>query len=63
MLRFDPAGQFIGRAEFILGLLYKTKRGHVQLIEHLRRAKSILSQFGKSPLLERVEQSLLEMSA
>jgi hypothetical protein len=47
----DPAGHHTGRAEMILGLLYKVKKKRVPALEHLSEAKRILSQFGQTPIL------------
>ena len=47
----NPAGHHIGRAEMILGLLYKVKKKRVPALEHLSEAKRILSQFGQTPIL------------
>jgi hypothetical protein len=58
---FDRAGQHIGRAQMILGLLYKTKKDHVLALQHLTEAKWIFSQFGQSPILTRVETALAEL--
>ena len=58
---FDRAGQHIGRAQMILGLLYKTKKKHALALQHLTEAKRILSQFGESPILARVETALAEL--
>jgi hypothetical protein len=57
----DPAGHHIGRAEMILGLLYKVKKKRVPALEHLTGAKRILSQFGQTPILARVETALAEL--
>ena len=58
---YDPAGYHIGRAEMILGLLYKVKKKRVPALEHLSEAKRILSQFGQTPILARVEAALAEL--
>ena len=58
---FDPAGQHIGRAQMILGLLYKTKKKRALARQHLTEAKRIFSQFGQSPILARVETALAEL--
>jgi len=44
----NPAGHHIGRAEMILGLLYKVKKKRVPALEHLTKAKRIFSQFGQT---------------
>ena len=57
----DPAGHHIGRARMILGLLYKIKKKRVLAIQHLTEAQRILSQFGQTPVLARVETALAEL--
>ena len=39
----------------ILGLLYKAKKKRALAVQHLIEAKRILSQFGQTPILARVE--------
>ena len=58
---FDRAGQHIGRAQMILGLLYKTKKRRVLAIQHLTDARQIFSQFGQTPTLARVETALAKL--
>ena len=58
---FDPAGHFIGRAQMMLGLLYKTKRKRGLAAQHLTEAQQIFSQFGQTPILGRVETALSEL--
>ena len=58
---FDPAGHHIGRAQMILGLFYKAKKKRDLALQHLTEAKHILSQFGKTPILARVETALAEL--
>ena len=58
---FDRAGQHIGRAQMILGLLYKIKKKRAPALQHLTEAKRIFSQFGQSPTLARVETALAEL--
>ena len=58
---FDRAGQHIGRAQMIRGLLYKTKKKRALALQHLTEAKRILSQFGQTPILARVETALAEL--
>ncbi len=60
--RFDPAGVHIGRAQMILGLLYKSKKKRAPALEHLTEAKRIISQFGPSPILARIDAALAELS-
>jgi hypothetical protein len=59
--QFDPNGHYIGRCEMILGLLYKAKKRPALALEHLVEAKRIISQFGQSPLLARVDAALAEL--
>jgi hypothetical protein len=58
---YDPDGFQIGRSEMILGLLYKTKRKPTLAVQHLTEAKRILSQFGQTPILARVQTALAEL--
>jgi class 3 adenylate cyclase/tetratricopeptide (TPR) repeat protein len=58
---FHPDGHFIGRGQMLLGLFYKAKKKHPLALEHLTVAKRILSQFGQSPLLARLETALAEL--
>jgi class 3 adenylate cyclase len=58
---FDPSGHHVGRAQMILGLLYKIKKRRAPALEHLTEAKRILSQFGQTPILARVDAALLEL--
>ena len=58
---FDPAGHHIGRAQMILGLFYKTKKKRALALQHLTEAKRILSQFGQTPILARVDAALAEL--
>jgi hypothetical protein len=59
--RSDPAGHSVGRAQMILGLLYKTKKRPALAVQHLTEAKRILSQFGQTPLLARINTALAEL--
>jgi hypothetical protein len=45
----------------ILGLLYKTKKKRALALQHLAEANRILSQFGQTPILARVETALAEL--
>ncbi len=45
----------------ILGLLYKIKRRRALALEHLTEAKRILSRFGQTPILARVDAALAEL--
>ena len=58
---FDPEGHHAGHVQMILGLLYKAKKKRALAIQHLTEAKRILSQFGKTPILARVETALAEL--
>ena len=58
---FDPAGHHIGRAQMILGLFYKVKKKRALALQHLSEAKRILSQFGQTPILARVDTALAEL--
>jgi class 3 adenylate cyclase/tetratricopeptide (TPR) repeat protein len=58
---FDVNGHHIGRAEMILGLLYKGKGNHALAIQHLTEANRIFSQFGQTPILARVHAALAEL--
>jgi class 3 adenylate cyclase len=60
---FDPAGHHVGRAQMLLGQLYKAKKRRVLAIQHLTEAQRILSQFGNTPILARVETALAELGA
>ncbi len=60
--QFERGGHHIGRAEMILGLLYKGKKKRVLAVQHLSEAKRILSQFGETPILARVEAALTELA-
>ena len=59
--QFDSSGQFVGRTQMILGLLHKTKGRRALAVGHLTNAKRILSQFGQTPILARVETALAEL--
>jgi tetratricopeptide (TPR) repeat protein len=60
--QFDPKGHFVGWANMILGLLYKIKKKHTLAVQHLTEARRILSEFGQSPMLARIETALAENS-
>ena len=45
----------------ILGLLYKAKKKRAFAVQHLTEARRILSQFGQTPILTRVETALAEL--
>jgi class 3 adenylate cyclase len=59
--QFDRKGHHIGRAEMILGLLYKGKRKRALAAQHLIEAKRIFCQFGRTPVLARVDAALAEL--
>jgi hypothetical protein len=61
--QFDPDGHHIGRAEMILGLLYRGRRKRALAVQHLTEARRILSQLGKTPILARVETALSELGS
>ena len=45
----------------ILGLLYKTKKKRALALQHLTEAKRIISQFGQTPMLARIDAALAEL--
>lgn len=53
--QFDRDGHYMGRAEMILGLLYQAKKKKALAATHLAEARRILSAFGPSATLTRVE--------
>jgi class 3 adenylate cyclase len=59
--QFDRDGHFIGRAEMILGLLYKAKKKKALAQTHLTEARRIVSAFGPSPMLARIDAALGEL--
>jgi hypothetical protein len=59
--QFDLNGHHIGRAQMILGLLYKGKRKRALAVQHLNEAKRIFSQLGQTPVLARVDAALAEL--
>jgi class 3 adenylate cyclase len=59
--QFDPNGHYVGWANMILGLLYKIKKKHTLATQHLTEARRILSEFGQSPMLARIETALAEI--
>ena len=58
---FDPSGHHVGHAHMIFGLLYKAKKKRALSVRHLSEAKRILSAFGQTPILTRVETALAEL--
>jgi len=59
--QLDREAPFIGRAQMILGLLYKAKKKRALAFQHLIEAKRILLHFGQTPILARVETALAEL--
>jgi class 3 adenylate cyclase len=59
--RVDPNGVFIGQCEMILGLLYKAKKKRALAEKHLSEAKRIVSQFGPTSMLARIDAALAEV--
>jgi class 3 adenylate cyclase len=57
--QLDRNGHHVGRCEMILGLLYKAKRKPPLALQHLTEAKRIVSQFGPSPMLAKIEAALV----
>jgi len=58
---YSSSGYYVGHAEMILGLLYMTKKKRVLALQHLTEAKHILSAFGPSPMLARLDAALTEL--
>ena len=58
-LRFFRA--LLGRAQMILGLLYKAKKKRALALQHLTEAQRIISQFGQTPMLARIDAALAEL--
>jgi hypothetical protein len=46
----------------VLGLLYKSKKKRGLAVQHLSEAKRVLSQFGQTPALARVDTALAELN-
>jgi hypothetical protein len=59
--RYDREGIHVGRAQMILGLLYKIKKRRGLAVQHLTEARRIVSQFGQSPMLARINSALAVM--
>jgi hypothetical protein len=59
--QLDPDGHYVGRANMLLGSLYKVKKNRALALQHLTEAKRIFSQFGQTPILARVETALAEL--
>jgi hypothetical protein len=45
----------------ILGRLYKFKKKRALAIQHLTEAKRIVSQFGPTPILAKIEAALADL--
>jgi class 3 adenylate cyclase len=60
--QFAPSGHHIGRTQMILGLLYKGTKKETLATHHLSEAKQILSQFGRTPILSRIETALADLA-
>ena len=59
--RFDREGIHIGRAQMTLGLLYTAKKKRTLAVQYLTEAKRIISQFGPTPMLMKIEAALAEV--
>jgi hypothetical protein len=46
----------------ILGLLYKAKKKRPLAVQHLTEARRIISQFGPTPMLARIDAALAEVA-
>jgi hypothetical protein len=59
---FDPEGHPpAGRAKLLYGLLCKAKKRRALALQHPTDAEPILSQFGQTPILMRVETALADL--
>jgi hypothetical protein len=58
---FNREGGQVGHAQMILGLLFKIKKKRALALQHLTEAKHILSPFGQSPMLARLDAALTEL--
>ena len=58
---FHPEGHFVGHAQMTLGLLFKIRKKHALALQHLTEARRILSAFGQSPMLTRLDAALTEL--
>lgn len=61
--QLDPNGHNIGRAEMVLGLLYKVKNKPAAARQHLTEARRIIATSGLSPLLTRIDDALVGLAA
>jgi hypothetical protein len=59
--QFDLNGHHLGRAEMILGILYKGLKKYALAVRHLAKARQILSPLGQTPILSRIETALAEL--
>jgi hypothetical protein len=57
----DPNGFYAGKSEMLLGLLYMAKKKRALALQHLIAAERVLSQFGRTPVLARVQTALSEL--
>jgi tetratricopeptide (TPR) repeat protein len=57
---FDPTGFHVGHAKMILGLC-KSKKRRALAVQYLSEAKRVISQFGQTPALARVDTALAEL--
>ena len=57
----DSNGFNKGKSEMYLGLLYKAKKRCALAQQHLTEAKRIISQFGQTPTLARIDAALAEL--
>ncbi|MEL6683185.1 MAG: adenylate/guanylate cyclase domain-containing protein [Pseudomonadota bacterium] len=60
--QFDPQGHYIARCDMILGLLYKSKKKKDLAREYLTKAQVVVETAGKSPMLTRINDALLELA-
>jgi hypothetical protein len=58
---FDPESHHAGRIEMVLGMLCKAKNKPAPAIQHLTESRRILSKFGQTPILARVDVALGEL--
>jgi hypothetical protein len=59
---FDQNGHFMAGQAMRLGLYWQVKKKPALAIEHLTKAQRIEAQFGKTPMLGRVETALAELT-
>ena len=57
----SPATVAVGAGALVGAGFYKGKRKRALALEHLTEARRILSQFGQTPILARVETALAEL--